>query len=323
MLRRQRAQLVLGAALAVLSLGCNSDKATGPRGAGGCASSGTLTIGGSATGDLATSPCKLSDGTFLRYYTITLSQAAPVDFEVDATNAAFNPVVILYRDAYTDTTAWIALADDDPANVSSYDTRLHTVLSAGTYVVAVNYYTGETYGKYTIRAASGTGSADFCSDPGSGGPALWVTPGTTSNQELTTTDCPSPSVPGQYSDYVGMYLKAGQPVTIRANSLATDTQLELYDPAGNFIKSDDNSGGDINPRIAYTATQSGYYFIFVTAASGVTGQYSLSVASGLTGAPPAAGPAARPAAVGAATPSAPRWGEWMRAHVPGRAKSGR
>jgi hypothetical protein len=321
MLRRQRAQLVLGAALAVLTFGCSADKTTGP-GKGICASSGTLTLGGSATGDLATSPCKLSDGTLLRHYSLTLTQAGPVDFEVDAAagDTAFNPVVLLYRDAYSDTNSVLALADDDPADISSRNTRLHTVLAPGTYVVAVNYYTEEPAGKYTIRARSGSGSADYCADPGSGGPSLWVTPGTTSNQELTTTDCTSDSAPGQYADFIGLYLASGQPVTIRTNSLATDTQLELYDPSGNLLKSDDNSGGGINPRITYTATRSGYHYVFVIAPAGVTGQYSLSVTSGLTGAPPASGPAA---VAGAGGKSAPTWGEWLRTRDLGRAKSAR
>ena len=217
MLRRRRVQLVLGAAFAVLSLGCSADKTTGPGGRG-CSSSGTLTLGGSATGDLTTSGCKLSDGTLLRHYTLTLPQAAAVDFEVDATAGSFDPVVLLYRNSYSDTTSVLALADGDPADASTHDTRMHTVLAAGTYVVAVNYYTGQPAGQYTIRARAGTGSADFCADPGSGGPALWITPGTTSNQELTTTDCTSDTAPGQYADYVGMYLASGQPVTIRAKT---------------------------------------------------------------------------------------------------------
>jgi hypothetical protein len=84
-------------------------------------------------------------------------------------------------------------------------------------------------------------------------------------------------------DYYGVSVNAGDPLVIStatpadgpnqfANSL--DPKIELYDPTGTLVASDDNGGADgRNALLHYTATASGQYVVRVTGANGSTGAY--------------------------------------------------
>lgn len=88
-----------------------------------------------------------------------------------------------------------------------------------------------------------------------------------------------------------------------ANSL--DPVVELYDPAGNLVASDDNSGGDgRNARLTYTATTGGSYIIDMGAVGMTGGEYLLSV-TGATAGDPAFEVAVIDPADGAKLPVAP------------------
>lgn len=56
-----------------------------------------------------------------------------------------------------------------------------------------------------------------------------------------------------------------------------DVQIELYDPAGNLVAADDNSGPGTNAALNHVALQSGIYRVRVLAAPGTQGEYFLHV----------------------------------------------
>jgi hypothetical protein len=298
MLTRPRGPLALATLAIVFSAACGQDKVTSPKPTGlTCTPSGALALGQTVTGSLVSTTCRASDSTRVQTYTFTLAAPAAVDFAVH-TDASYDPLLALYRDKWTDTSAVIALTDDDPADTSSYDPYMHTVLAAGTYVLAVMHYEPD-FGAFTLTASTASGSAENCWDPFVQLPSLWVTPGTSSQQTLSTTDCSNTG--GQLGDWVGLYLKKGQTVTINTTSLGTDTQLILYTLDGAQVATDDNGGGGINARLTYTSVAGGLYTLIVTAPAGVTGEYKLDLSSPSATAPATASAAsANDPAIGSA-----------------------
>ncbi|HEX2779055.1 MAG TPA: PPC domain-containing protein [Gemmatimonadaceae bacterium] len=308
----QRGWLVLTVVSLALAAGCGGDKHPTAIKPNPCATpTGALTLGGTTNGDLTVATCQFSDTSRIQSYTLVLTQPTAVDFSVDATNNAFDPVAILYRNTYTDTAGVIAFADDDPSDTLSFNPRLHTVLAAGTYVLAVNHYKPD-FGPYTLRAVAASGSAEHCVDPYVGAPALWMTPGTSANQTLTATDCAFGT--SQYADYVGIYLNAGQGISVSTSSLGTPTQIYFYGRAGTTVASDANPTNATSARITYTAPSAGLYSFIVTAPSGTVGEYTLTIGTSAT---------AAPAAVAGAVQQGPAWTKQDRVPAFGRVKSGR
>lgn len=52
-------------------------------------------------------------------------------------------------------------------------------------------------------------------------------------------------------------MKAGKVYTIDMVSKDFDSYLRLFDPKGNQLEEDDDSGGDLNSRIVFNCTQDG------------------------------------------------------------------
>lgn len=104
---------------------------------------------------------------------------------------------------------------------------------------------------------------------------------------IETTDCFSTygSPAGQpttdfYADLYRVTLTAGQTVTVTMASVALlDTYLLLASPGTGFVVSgDDNSGGGVQARMEYTATETGVYVIEATTAAALdAGAYTLGV----------------------------------------------
>lgn len=77
-------------------------------------------------------------------------------------------------------------------------------------------------------------------------------------------------------------LTADETVQITAESDAFDTYLELFDVNGSLVAEDDDSAGDLNSQIVFTAPEDGTYEIVVRGAfdRNADGAYSLTVLSG-------------------------------------------
>ncbi|HTT68785.1 MAG TPA: PPC domain-containing protein [Gemmatimonadales bacterium] len=72
---------------------------------------------------------------------------------------------------------------------------------------------------------------------------------------------------------------AGEKVTIEARSDEFDTFLQLLDSSGTKIAEDDDSGGDLNSRLAVTLPAAGRYRIVVNSAGHErrAGRYTVSI----------------------------------------------
>lgn len=87
----------------------------------------------------------------------------------------------------------------------------------------------------------------------------------------------------EVTDYQ-LYLESGQSVIIDLMSDDFDTYLEVFSPSGQLIAGDDDSGNDLNSRIAFSATVTGTYSIRVRSFSGETanGAFTLAVQAAST-----------------------------------------
>jgi len=92
--------------------------------------------------------------------------------------------------------------------------------------------------------------------------------------------CPAPEHEGSYMKLYTFFGQSGQPVTIEAEALTfTDSYLYLYDPKGDLIAVDDDSGGSLNAKLSeFTLPENGLYTVGAGPYGGdVTGQLRLSV----------------------------------------------
>lgn len=260
-----------------------------------CTISGTITAGGTVSGNLSTSPCAMGDGTAAQSWTFQQMPAqAALSFTMWATgNPTFDTVVLLHRGTFTRFDDIIAGNDDDPAGQTT-NSRLNIILAPGDYVLSGNNFDAGITGPFSITASSWNGEFANCD-------ADYVTPGITTNQMMDSS-CPRASTQ-QYLDLAGLYLRAGQTVQIDMTSTAFDPELEFYDGStASLIRTDDNGGGGTSARITYTAPVSNIYVIVPTALlARQVGAYTLSVSAATGGAPTAPARISAPGA-GAAAP---------------------
>lgn len=89
---------------------------------------------------------------------------------------------------------------------------------------------------------------------------------------------------GTPADYFRVELGAGQSVTIVLRSDAFDPYLTLLDPSGDLAAQDDDSAGNFDAQIRFTAPLSGVYTISAGAFGEASGPYELTIEEGITGA---------------------------------------
>lgn len=303
MLRRQR-MLPVAVALS-LAAGCQQDKVASPKpGNGPCLSSGSLALGGTTSGDLSSATCRWSfNGSRIQHYSFTLSQPTAVAFTMTAANGKFDPFLLLYREAYSDTLGIVALNND--ADTLTVDSRMSTVLAQGTYVVAGGHLDPNVYGAYTIGASTWSGSAEHCQD-------VFMTPGTTTQQSVTTTDCTN-DAQTLYGDVIWIYLKPNQGVDVSVTSSEAVTQLQLYDAQGAEAARDDNASSGTSTHVSAPATaQGGIYTLIVAAPSTAMGAYTLAIGSTGTASASASAPARGSAVVNGSSRRGPARAVWRR-----------
>lgn len=244
-----------------------------------CTISGTITAGGTVSGNLSTSPCAMGDGTAAQSWTFQqASGQSAVSFVMHA--PTFDSVLLLHRNAFTRFDKLLGFNDDDQSVITT-DSRLNVIVGPGTYVVSgANYEPGAT-GPFTITAESWTGELSNCDD-------AFITHGVTTNQTLTTS-CQYTAT-GQSVDPVLLYLQQGEQVQVDMTSSVFDPKLDMYFSGSSPVAQDDNGGGGTSARITYTAATSGIYFVIATSpTAGQGGAYTLTTTL-LTPAP--AGPVA-------------------------------
>jgi hypothetical protein len=226
-----------------------------------CAVTTPYTLGSSVDAQLSLSDCKLSDGSFVDFYGVSIPTSGTYIFS--QTSTAFDTYLALLT-----VSGRVIGVNDNFGN--STNSLLKAILATGTYLIAANSYLPNVTGNYSLASVASTATVTNCED-------VFLVPGISTPQSLQTTDC---TANGFYSDNYVIFLVAGQTVTVSMTSSALDSYLEIYangNPA--ILAFNDNIDSTTrDARIVYPAPSTGFYVIKArSAAAGVTGAYTLAV----------------------------------------------
>lgn len=224
----------------------------------------TVTFPSTTGGALATTDCRLSDGTYIDYYKVVLT--GQTNFQVDVTSSAFDSFLFLL-----DASGTVLDVDDDGGpGTNSRITRINT---AGTYYIGVNSFASGMTGSYTVSV-----STQVLTTACTLGSAPTITVGQTINATLASTDCVLGN--SRYVDYYKLTVTSTTTVTIDQTSTTFDTFLYLLDQFGSKVTTDDDSGpagGVGNSRITRSLTPGTYYIGASAFLSTTGGAYVISV----------------------------------------------
>ena len=230
-------------------------------------------FGGSSNGQLSTTDCRLSDGSYVDFFSTTVSPAGAYAFTQVATGTSpIDAYLYLYGPD-----GWIVGVNDDADPSSSpalsTDSRVKALLpSANYFLAATSFSAGET-GTYTLSSAPTSASISNCED-------VFVVRGITTTQTLETTDCNfAGATTPFYSDDVAIFLRQGQTVTISMNSSAFDPALELWNDSGStMLASNNDANGTTNAQIVFVSPADAFYIVVPTShLSAATGAYTLII----------------------------------------------
>ena len=139
-----------------------------------CGTSRALTVGQTLADTLTTAGCKLTDGSYVKRYSLAIT--APTAIRIDATSTQFDPYLLVQQ-----TGSAGALAEDDDAGVG-LNAQILQVLPVGTYVVTV---TSATAGEVGLFDLSVSGAEQATVGVAVTPATVTLTPGLT--QQLTAT----------------------------------------------------------------------------------------------------------------------------------------
>jgi hypothetical protein len=215
------------------------------------------TLGDNTAGALTTSDCRLSDGSYIDYYTTTLPAGAYLFSE---SSTEINTYLFLL----SANRLFIGFDDDSQGSTNS---TIKALLPAGDFILGANTFPG-SIGAYNLSSALATAGVTGCED-------VFVVRGTSTTQDLETTDCMAN--PG-YADNYMIALTAGQSITVTMSSTAVDSYLELYSSAGRVASNDNLSATSNDAQFTYTPSVSDFYTISAKSVGSIsTGAYTLSI----------------------------------------------
>ena len=176
-------------------------------------------------------------------------------------------------------------SDDGGVGKNGRDT--YTPSTGGSYYIATS--SGQsTTGTYTLSVivlgANGNSEADtdFASNETTDG---WVDVGASVTGNIESAQGSIESTTESDYDSFRVDLESGKTYQFDLEGSSTDRgtlpnpELSLFSVSGNLLLEDDDSGTDLNSRIAYTATETGAHYLVATHSeeNDVTGTYTLSV----------------------------------------------
>jgi uncharacterized protein YjdB len=202
-----------------------------------CGTSRALTVGQSATDTLATTGCKLVDGSYVKRYSVTL--AAPTAVRIDAISTQFDPYLIVQESGATGT----KVAEDDDNGVG-LNAQVLQLLPAGTFVITVTSATAGETGVFTLSlsGAENAGVAIIVAPS-----TVTLTPGQT--QQLTATVSGSTNTDVAWKSSTPAIATVGATGVVRAITAgaATITATAAADPSRTATSSVTvNAGTDAN-----------------------------------------------------------------------------
>jgi hypothetical protein len=226
-----------------------------------CSVATAHTIGTSSNGTLATSDCLLSDGSYVDYFSTTVSTAGAYIFTDSSTS--IDAVLLLYGPDF-----WIIGSNDD-GDPTSRHSRIKALIPSASYLLGATSYHPAEIGDYKLSSAATSAAITGCE-------VVFVARGITTDQSLETTDC---LIGEFYSDAMWIFLRAGQSVTISMNSTAMDASLELWRQASSKVAENDNrTTGTTDAQIVYTVPANDFYLILPTShLTRAVGAYTLII----------------------------------------------
>jgi len=247
--------------------------AAAPGGAPAAAGGGTIAVGQTARGTLATGDATMRTGEL--YDTWRFQGRQGQRLVVRLTAGDFDAYLLARGPG-----SFSADNDDDPSERGSKNSRLDLTLPAdGEYrFVATSYRTGES-GSYTISLQDAGAPVAAQPRPAAGSP---ITVGQTVTGRLEAGDPQLRS--GEFLDAYSLQGRRGQQVEIRMVSTEFDPYVQIAGPDNYSAYNDDDvDGGTSNSHLVVTLPADGAYRIVATSfRAGESGEYRLSVGSSST-----------------------------------------
>lgn len=242
-----------------------------------CAVRGSLSVGGTVTGDMSGSGCAYGAYAKADLWSLDLAGSSAMQLVLEAPGFSDNPdydtYVAVYRGSYGNTADQRAYNDDAEGMDFTTNSRARFLGGMGGYLVGATHL-GTMGGAYTLRAESWNGDVTACRQ-------VFVAAGSSTTQNLSNADCRRGTE--RWSDRVTLYLKAGESVQLTMRSSSFDSKLEVDQLVNGWyylVASDDNSGGGKDAQLTLTASSSNYYQIHLTSVGANTGgAYTISVQS--------------------------------------------
>ncbi|UVO55776.1 cadherin-like domain-containing protein [Sphingomonas sp. SUN039] len=208
------------------------------------ATTGAVTVGGSATGTIEV-------GADRDWFRITLVAGQSYIFNLDR-GTLLDPFLVLYDQNGVD----IVGNDDIVTNVNFNSQIRFTATVSGTYYLAAFSSDGTDIGTYTVRAAIDpsppASTDDYGAQAGSPNVGAVAVGGSTNGNLETLND----------RDWFAITLTAGTSYTFRQEGITlADPFLRLRDGNGILISGNDDFGGTLNSQITYTAVTTGVYYL--------------------------------------------------------------
>ncbi len=159
------------------------------------------------------------------------------------------------------------LAEDDDGGGDLNARIIYSPTKTDDHQIVVTSFDGQA-GKFNLRVREFTLS-------GEAKPRAIEKDGLTINDQIQ----PKNTTPlGKLGKTYSVELKAGVTYTIDLESPDVDSYLYLFDAKSKLLAQDDDSGGDLNSRITFRATQNGVFHIVATSLDGnETGGFTLKV----------------------------------------------
>ena len=230
-----------------------------------------IPIGSSVTGTLSMSDPVLGDGSHYKLFTFMGATGQTV--QIDLMSSDFDSYLYLKDQNGTE----ITHDDDSGGGLNSRIVR--TLGYTGMYQIYVNTLRSGVYGAFTLRLQAGAAVSQPVVTPIV--TAANIAPiGTIGlNQQVQNNLVPGgTSLDGKPIHTYSFQCTAGQAFQMDVLS-EWDNYSIVFDPMGNNVAHDDDSGEGLNSRITYTCPQTGAYRLGVTtySASTTTGLYTLRV----------------------------------------------
>jgi hypothetical protein len=211
-------------------------------------SRGSITVGGSAAGDLSSTDC-VFDGAYADEYNMTTPAGA---VNISLTAATFTPLV------HAVTSDGLALVASGASGGVPTNSSFRLITAAGDKAVRATSATAAATGPYSVSVASTSSDVNSCG-------ITYIEIGASTDQTLAASDCDTndESVAG---DEFLVYIPANVTVQISQTSDPLDAMMDFYSPTGTLLVQRDNAGvSAATPEvILFTASTAGFYKIVAT-----------------------------------------------------------